>query len=156
MRPRLPLIIELEIWSRPEADLPQEAGKQIGLRCSTELGLPDGIVLGLSAIPDSTDSENLRMSIGQRELSASDFQEFCATRSLPVDPNATESAARYLAHVYGVALAWVHLPASVDGLKYGYRVHHWASSHGFCLVEPSSKYCFLEGTSLDQLLPPDA
>lgn len=156
MRPSRPLVIELEIWSQPGSELERDAGKEIGPRCSSELCLPGGIVLGLSAIPDPIDAQNLRSYLAEGELSYAEFQEFCVNRGLPADVSVIDSAARFLAYSHGVPLAWVHLPASPEGLEFGCRVHLWARSHKYCLVEPSAEYCFIEGASLDQLLTSNA
>ena len=156
MRPSWPLVIELEIWSQPGLELEPDAGKEIGPRCCSELRLPEGIVLGLSAIPDPIDAQNLRSYLVGGELSYPEFQEFCVNRGLPADVSAIDSAARFLAYSYGVPLAWVHLPASSEGLEFGCRILLWARSHKYCLVEPSAEYCFIEESSLDHLLTSDA
>jgi hypothetical protein len=122
----------------------------------SELTLPEGIVLGLSWVPDFTDSENLQLAFAQGELSESEFLAFCAAHDLLCDAGSNESAACFLSHKYGQPVAWVHLPASPDGLAFGQRVLQWAHQRGFCLVEPEGQYCILKGASLDWLFPQDA
>jgi len=149
-------VIELEIWSRPSANLPREIGKlEIGPRCTDELKLPEGVVLGLSEIPDPTDARRLDMTLAAGELSWKEFDEFCGQNGLEASVGSVDSAARFLEYAYGRGVAWVHLPATEEGIAMGQRINAWAHSEGYCLVEPHS-HCFLKGASLDWLLPPDA
>lgn len=149
-------VIELEIWSRPSFNLPQEIGKQaIGPRCTDELKLPEGVVLGLSEIPDPVHALNLGMSLAAGEVSRQAFDEFCSQNGLEKNVSSIASAAKFLEYTYGRGLAWVHLPATAEGVSLGQRINAWAHSEGYCLVEPYS-HCFLNGVSLEHLLPPNA
>jgi len=149
-------VIELELWSGPSSSLPPEVGKLVvGPRCSRDLNLPAGVVLGLSEIPDPIDSQNLDMSLAAGELSRKKFDEFCKQNGLEANVGAVDSAAKFLEYSYGRPLAWVHLAASTDGVEMGQRINAWAHSEGYCLVEPHGIFCFLKGASLEQLLPRD-
>lgn len=146
-------VIELELWSRPSSSLPPEIGKLVvGPRCSGDLGLPAGVVLGLSEIPDPIDSQNLDTSLAAGELSRKEFDEFCVQYGLEANVGAVDSAAKFLEYSYGRPLAWVHLTASTDGVEMGQRINTWAHSEGYCLVEPHGIFCLLKGASLEQLL----
>lgn len=145
-------IIELELWSRPTTSLPPEIGKLVvGPRCRLELGLPEGVVLGLSNIPEPIDSQNLEKSIAGGELSWKEFSEFCVENGLDVNVGTAGSAAKFLDFAYGRPLAWVHLAESTDGYQMGQRINEWAHSEGYCLVEPHGIFCLLKGSSLEQL-----
>ncbi len=149
-------VIELELWSRPSSNLPPEIGKLvIGPRCTSDLKLPEGVVLGLSEIPDPAHSTSLGMTLAEGELSRQEFDEFCARNGFEANVSSINSAARFLEYAYGRGLAWVHLPATEEGIAMGQRINAWAHSEGYCLVEPYS-HCFLKGASLEHLLPPDA
>jgi len=157
MRHSLPSVIELELWSRPGSCLPPEIGKlEIAPLCSRELALREGIVLGLSEIPDPAHSQSLAVSLACGELSRRAFAGYCVENGLAADVQSMESAARFLEHSYGRALAWVHLEASSTGLEIGERINSWAHSQGYCLQEPCTGVCFLNGVSLHHLLPHDA
>jgi hypothetical protein len=150
-------VIELELWSRPSSSLSPEIGKLVvGPRCSSDLSLPAGVVLGLSEVPDPIDSQNLDTSLAAGELSRKEFDEFCEQNGLEANVGAVDSAAKFLEYVYGRPLAWVHLAASNDGVEMGQRINTWAHSEGYCLVEPHGIFCFLKGASLEQLLRRDA
>ena len=156
MPPKYRRVIELELWSRPSFILPMDIGKQeIAPRCINDLKLPEGVVLGLSEIPDPIDSKNLGTALASGELSRQEFDGFCARNGLEGEVSSIDSAAKFLEYVYGRGLAWVHLTASDEGVAMGQRINAWAHSEGYCLVEPYS-YCFLKEASLEHLLPPDA
>lgn len=145
----MPATIELELWSQPSSNLPREVGKElIGPRCTHDLGLPAGVVLGLSEVPDEIDAENLVASIAAGELSQKEFDEFCEHHRLEANVRSKDSAAKFLEFSYGRPLAWVHLPDSLYGVEMGDRIHAWARSNGYCLVEPRAAFCFLEGARL--------
>jgi len=149
----MPPVIELELWSRPSSNLPPEIGKVVvAPRCSGDLNLPEGVVLGLSEIPDSTDSQNLGAALAGGELQLEEFNVFCAQNGLQANVSAADSAAKYLEYSYGRAIAWVHLPASADGIEIGQRINAWAHSEGYCLVEPFASFCILKGACLEHLL----
>jgi hypothetical protein len=152
MRKELPLTLELEIWSLPGRDFIQHVGKEIALTCQQQLELPDGIVLGLSDVPDKVDAQNLAMSFRERELKKDDFYDFCETMNISKDINAAESAMWFLAHNYGRPVAWVHLPASSQGIDIGTRVLLWLSGQGYCLVMPQELYCISSETIIHDLL----
>ena len=156
MPPKSRRVIELELWSRPSFNLPMDIGKQaIAPRCINDLKLPEGVVLGLSEIPDPAHSTSLGMSLADGELSRQEFDEFCAKNGLAANVSSIDSAAKFLEFAYGRGLAWVHLPATEEGIAMGQRINAWAHSEGYCLVEPYS-HCFLKEASLEHLLPPDA
>lgn len=68
MRHSMRHVVELELWSRPGSWLPSEIGKlTIAPQCMRDLELREGIVPGLSAIPDPP--RTARMSI-EDQLSA--------------------------------------------------------------------------------------
>jgi len=147
---KTPPVIELELWSRPSSNLPPEIGKDVvAPRCSSDLNLPEGVVLGLSEIPAPIDSQNLTACLATGELSRDDFHEFCVQNGLEANVCAINSAAKFLEHSYGRVLAWVHLTESPDGVEIGQRINAWAHSKGYCLVEPFRNYCFLNGASLE-------
>lgn len=149
---KMPAMIELELWSRPTTSLPPEIGKLvIGPQCSRELGLPEGVVLGLSDIPDPIDSQNLETSIAGGELSWMAFSEFCVKNGLDENVGTADSAAKFLDFSYGRPLAWVHLVESTDGFEMGQRINEWAHSEGYCLVEPHGIFCLLKGSRLEHL-----
>ena len=134
-----------------------DIGKQvIAPRCISELELPEGVVLGLSEIPDPVHATNLGMSLAYGELSRQEFDEFCARNELVANVSSIDSVAKFLEFAYGRGLAWVHLPATEEGIAMGDRINSWAHSEGYCLVEPYYLQCFLEGACLEYLLPPDA
>ncbi len=154
---KMSAVIELELWSRPSFSLPPEIGKLVvAPRCSSDLSLPAGVVLGLSDIPDPADSQNLDTSLAAGELSRKEFDGFCEQNGLEANVAAVASAAKFLEYSYGRPLAWVHLAASTDGVEMGKDINAWAHSEGYCLVEPHEIFCFLNGASLEQLLPRDA
>lgn len=157
MRRNMPAVIELELWSQPSSNLPRDIGKElIGPRCTNDLDLPAGVVLGLSEVPDEIDAENLVASIAAGELSQKEFDEFCDHHCLEANVRSKDSAAKFLEFAYGRPLAWVHLPDSLFGIEMGDRINAWARSNGYCLVEPDSAFCILEGARLEHLWSQDA
>jgi hypothetical protein len=147
-----PIVLELEIWSQPGKDLVQHAGKDISVACANELGLPQGIVLGLSDVPDKVDSTNLHKAFRERELKEADFEAFCTTRGLTKDAESSKNAMRFLAYEYGRPLTWVHLPASQEGMKIGSSLFSWVRKQGYCLVMPLELYCISSESMLHDLL----
>lgn len=144
MRHKSPVVHELEIWSPPGVQPRAEMGHEIAVRCQNELVLSSEIILGLSFVPDHTDSTNLQTAIREGELSHDEFLAYCESQSLPPDANSIESACNFLAYFYGTPLAWVHLPIEVAE-KHIQPLFAWVKKQGLCLVEPSDLYCFISG-----------
>lgn len=154
MSHKYPQVIELELWALPGSRLPPEIAKMsTAPQCNRDLGLEEGIVLGLSEIPDKAHVDTLTISLDRGELALEDFERYCRDNSLNSDVYSMESAARFLEYQYGRALAWVHLAASQAGLKIGERINSWAHDHNYCLINPHIDACFLNGASLGHLLP---
>lgn len=104
---------ELEAWSRPGQLLSSEYGKLLE-QDVWAAGVPREVFLGLSAIPDETDSESLLLSINAGELSEDAFFQFCKTNGLAENPSVAQSAAKFLEYSLGRRLAWIHLPEGGD------------------------------------------
>jgi hypothetical protein len=156
MRPELPHVIELELWSAPGAALPEHSGKAISERARVALGLPAEVLLGLSSVPDRSDSENLQTAIQEGELSEFEFRRFCEAESLEPSVSSNHSACRYLAHAFGERLAWVHIPAGASAVLLAQRLTQWARAEGLCIVEPHQLFCVLQGVTVADLQPTDA
>jgi hypothetical protein len=105
---------ELEAWSLPGQLLDAEYGKKILQAKLLAKGIPQNVFLGISAIPDVIDCENLRLSIQAGELTEDSFREFCMSHDLPTNLQSEESSAKFLEFVRGRCLAWIHLPAGAD------------------------------------------
>lgn len=134
-------VLELEIWSRPGEGNRWADGSAVALRCSAALQLPGETVFGLSIVPDLTDLENLESAIQAGEVSRDDFLEFCAKNSFETELVNPMSACRYLAHLYGAPLAWVHLPMNSEVDDLINRLTNWTREHGFALVDPDNLAC---------------
>jgi len=89
-------IIELELWSKPENNLPKELGRQLACEVSKELQLEKDIVLGISFIPDGTDVENLKIGLSENELTISSFNRYCKAKKISNNINNQESASLFL------------------------------------------------------------
>ena len=90
-------VIELELWSHPSSNLPPEIGKLvIGPQCVNDLKLPEGVVLGLSEIPDPIHSNNLGTAFAAGELSQEEFDKFCSQNGLEANVGSIDSAAKFL------------------------------------------------------------
>ncbi len=100
---------ELEAWSTPSTLLPADYGKDLAEELHA-LGVPRDLFLGLGQIPTGTDLEILRCVLERGELTADDFETFCARHALPRRPDAAESACKFLEYSLGRCLAWIHLP----------------------------------------------
>lgn len=100
---------ELEAWSKPGQLLPANYGKELAEEFWA-LGIPRDVYLGLNAIPDEIDVENLKLAINAGELTADDFLAFCRSNSLPADLTSADAACKFLEFSLGRCLAWVHLP----------------------------------------------
>lgn len=148
MYSKSPLTLELELWSLPGFAIPPMDGHQTAAECQMALGLPSGIVLGLSNIPDKTDCENLLLAFDGGEVCQSDFLSFCADLSLPQDIQNPESAAHFLSYSFGKSLAWLHIPATSEGALQAASIINWASKVSLCVVERTELYCLLKGVSV--------
>jgi hypothetical protein len=74
------------------------------------------VFLGLSAIPDSTDCENLYSTIESGELTRDSFGRFCSAHDLPDNLQSEESSARFLEYMRGRCLAWIHMPEDAESI----------------------------------------
>ncbi|RZT98173.1 hypothetical protein [Rivibacter subsaxonicus] len=146
-------MIELELWSAPGQDLPAGFGKVVSELARLALGLSPNVVLGLSRVPDETDSDNLQAAIREGELSEYEFERFCEARSLEADVRCSHSACRFLAYAFGEPLAWVHIPDGEEGADAAHRVLHWARGEGHCLIEPHQLFCVLDAAQVVRRLP---
>ena len=106
---------ELEAWSVPGQLLHPEYSKCVLQQELWDAGIPRDVFLGLSAIPDATDCENLKLSIRAGELAEDLFIEFCVAHHLPASLQSQESSAKYLEYMRGRCLAWIHLPEAANG-----------------------------------------
>jgi hypothetical protein len=100
---------EFEAWSSPGQVLSSECGKDLQEKIWNS-GIPKDVFLGLSAIPDQTDCENLKAAFEMGELKLSDFEGFCALNALSPDVDEAESAMKFLEYSMGRPLAWIHIP----------------------------------------------
>jgi hypothetical protein len=128
-------IVELELWSMPGSAGAPFDGKAIAHECRQDLGLSSEVVLGLSFVPNQTDVERFRWRLTNGESSTEQFQAYCVARGIPAQLGALPSVAEYVAHVEGQPLAWLHLPAELDGFPQAKKVLRWALSKGFMVVQ---------------------
>ena len=124
-------IVELELWSKPRISVFPEDGKSVASACSASTGLSEQFVLGLSLVPDETDTKNLQVSLAEGELTQTEFEQFCARLGLRADTNDEVSAAQFLAYAVGQPLAWLHLPESAEGLRMATLILAWAEPKGY-------------------------
>lgn len=128
---------ELEVWSVPGQQLDPEYSKNILQQELWELGIPKDVFLGVSAIPDATDCENLRVSIQAGEVTEDLFKEFCATHNLPASLLSEPSAAKFLEYVRGRCLAWIHLPVDAE-LSLLPAIVKMVKDRGHIVVDPET------------------
>ena len=107
-------IRELEAWSIPGQLLHADYSKNILQQELWKGGVPKDVFLGISAIPDATDCENLKSAMQAGEITEDSFNEFCLAHSFPASTQSAESSAKYLEYVRGRCLAWIHLPDDAD------------------------------------------
>lgn len=105
---------ELEVWSKPGQILPAEYGKDDLQHEVSISGIPEGIFLGLSSIPDRIDCENLSSLIEAGDSSQLAFEKFCDENNLKADIQSERSAALFLEYLEGRCLAWIHLSEDVS------------------------------------------
>jgi hypothetical protein len=72
------------------------------------------VFLGLSAISDSTDCENLYSAIESGELTRDSFGRFCSAHELPDNLQSEKSSAKFLEYMWGRCLAWIHMPEDAE------------------------------------------
>ncbi len=135
-------IRELEVWSAPGTNLPQDFGKLVFAPQMWEAGWPKEVVLGLSLIPGPTDVENLRLCLDAGELFLDEFQHYCRCRDLPADARSEVSAESFLQFSYGVAIAWVHLNEDQEE-QFVPLILAQVRSAGLALVDPALGACLL-------------
>ncbi|WP_265705498.1 hypothetical protein [Verminephrobacter aporrectodeae] len=104
---------ELEAWSKPGHLLHPAYGKVLQ-QAMWKKGIPEDVFLGLSAIPEETHCESLKLAIQSGELTEDSFKEFCLSHGLPDSMQSKESAAKFLEYLEGRALAWIHLPIDAE------------------------------------------
>lgn len=104
-----PLVDEFEVWSKPGKLLPSTYGKDLQSEM-WDAGVPEDVFLGLSAVADSSDSENLKTSFDRGELDTSEFLQFCAAQGLLPETDPEISAMLFLEFKFGRPLAWIHMP----------------------------------------------
>lgn len=124
----------MELRSKPLSPAGVLEGKAVAERCRLSTGLSEDIVLGLSFVPDHTDVENLDLGLQSGEFSLSEFTGFCRLHELKPLPSDDLSAARFLAHVWGQPLAWLHLPDDGAGYAMAVKIFRWAESSGFLVT----------------------
>lgn len=107
-------IRELEAWSLPGRFFETDYSKNTLQREIWGEGVPSDLFLGISNIPDKLDTENLRLAIASGEATEQAFNEFCLLHGLSVNMNSEESSAKFLEHLNGRCLAWIHLPIDTD------------------------------------------
>lgn len=90
-----------------------EYGKEILQKEIWAQGIPKDAFLGVSAIPDSTDCENLYSAIESGELTRDYFGTFCSAHELP-DNLQSEESAKFLEYMWGRCLAWIHMPDDAE------------------------------------------
>lgn len=105
---------ELEVWSKPGRILPAEYSKDDLQPEMSMSGIPDGIFLGLSSIPDRIDCEILSSLIEAGDPSQLAFEKFCNENNLIADIQYEQSAALFLEYLEGRCLAWIHLSEDVS------------------------------------------
>ncbi|ASF45341.1 hypothetical protein [Methylovulum psychrotolerans] len=106
---KCPTVYDYDAWSSPGNQLPDEYGEELAEDLH-KLGIPKDVFLGLSNVADKIDTENLRSSIADGEITLEDFRLFCQRQGLNPDPLDIHSANKCLEYAFGRPLAWVHVP----------------------------------------------
>lgn len=135
-------VCELELWSKPNANLPEDVGLSLVKKAIIELEL-DKIIVGLSFLPDSTDVENLKICLAEKELDIFQFKSYCSKNNLSNDLNNAESAALFLEYEYGRPLAWIHIPTDVCLEETIQKIKNWAKKSDSIIIEPEDFYCLI-------------
>lgn len=128
-------IHELEAWSTPGKNLHPEYSKEVLQKEVWNNGVPKDFFLGISAIPDKTDCENLHASMQAGEFKEDEFIEFCVTNNLPPNFQSEEAAAKFLEYKNGRCLAWIHLPIAFEANLLS-KITEILQSHGHIIVYP--------------------
>lgn len=129
---------ELEAWSMPGKLLDVDYSKDVLQPDLWKQGIPEDVFLGISAIPDATDCENLRLSIQSGELTENEFKDFCLKNNLPINLQSTESAAKFLEYMQGRCLAWIHLPVE-DASSLLVAIVKMLKNWGHIVVDPTTQ-----------------
>ena len=127
-------VVELELWSKPRISVFPMDGKLVASACRDGTGLSEQVVLGLSFVPDETDTKNLQLALAEGELAQTEFEQFCARLGLHADTRDEISAGRFLTYAVGQPLAWLHLPENAEGLSMAASILAWAESKGYIVT----------------------
>ncbi|WP_139019219.1 MULTISPECIES: hypothetical protein [Acidovorax] len=128
-------IHELEAWSLPGLLLHPEYSKTTLQEEMWREGVPKNVFLGISAIPDKIDCENLKFLIHSGELKENEFMEFCVIHKLPETSESEESSAKFLEYKKGRCLAWIHLPTD-SGADVLSKIKKILQIHGHIIIDP--------------------
>ncbi len=127
-------IVDLELWAAPRVSAILEDGHEVAKACRRATNLADNVVLGLSFVPSEVDVINLAADIDERRLTIAEFESFCRSSGLALDPRNPRSAAHFLAaYAEGAPLAWLHFPEGAEGLQMALAVSNWATDRGYII-----------------------
>jgi len=129
-------IWELEVWSPPGHLLNPEFGKLVLAPEMWREGISRDVFLGLSAIPDPVDCENLKSDIESGVVTMQAFSTFCFEQGLVDSTDNQLSASRFLEYSYGRPLAWVHIPDAAAALDLASAINVLLAKRGLFLLEP--------------------
>jgi hypothetical protein len=137
------LVRELEAWSSPGRLLSMDFGKDLQPEFVRDTGLPVGIFLGLTSIPDQIHVSRLAFHLEADKSLIRKFDNFCEELSFPEDTHNLDSACRFLEHWIGRPVAWLHIPdeGSFDEIYQIARA--WVRSKGLIVVDPDTYCCLL-------------
>jgi hypothetical protein len=128
-------IWELEAWSPPGLQLDQDYGKVVLAPEMWSAGIRPDVFLGLSAIPDPIDCQNLKADVQAGTATEEAFVEFCSSHGLRCSMDDKLSASRFLEFTNGCLLAWVHIPDDNDARSIAFAIQNLLAAKGLRLLD---------------------